>query len=249
MFFVFGVNAQDSLCIYKLNGESYIKSGTNYKRIKKGNFIKNGSTVVLKHSSNFTAISYDGLVYKLNKSGNYDYKDILQLNEFKTKSGLTSKYFKLIWTQLTQKEETKTIIGGVFRGESLMLFPLDSSKIVGSKITLKWQTEDEVDNYYIFLKEKNTDKILKYSTNGSELTIYKDYEFLSQGNTYYWAVTTIEFPNLKNIPFFEFQYIDREEYNLEKNKYEVFIDDLKMLGLDKMEIDNLICKTYSLCKN
>ena len=142
----------------------------------------------------------------------------------------------------------KALIAGVFRGETLMNYPLDKSKIASSKITFEWDLEESEKLCYIFVKNLITDEILKIETNGSQLSLYNDNPIFNDNAIFEWAVTTEAFPNLDNIPFFSFELIDRTTYESLKTEYSDFIKDLKTLGHSEKEISNVLCETYGLCK-
>ena len=129
-----------------------------------------------------------------------------------------------------------------------MLYPADSSSIAGSKLTFQWKTEEDVAKYYVFVRNIETNDIIKIGTNGSEITLYQDLSIFSEGVTFQWAVATTEFPNLDNIPFSTFDLIDRNEYYKRISTYHNLSADLKELGLSNSEIEKSFCETYGICK-
>lgn len=239
---------QDSLCVFNLKGTAYSKTSKKIEPITKGVFINKAEIILLSESSELIAINAKGDAFKVDKTGEYKFNNILSKPVIKNTQGLTKKYFKIIWDQLLKKKSGKTVIGGVFRGDVLMDFPKDSIKWAGSKITFKWKTIEDTSQYYLFVKNLKTDQILKLATNGNELALYKTNAFFSEGNIFQWAVTTIEFPNLKNIPFYTLEYIDKATYETEKAKYTILIKDLKLLGLSSSEIEDSLCESYGICK-
>ena len=196
------VNAQDSLCVFKIDGVALAKFDNAKKPIKKGDFLDEKNTVYLTSPSHLTLINSNGEAFKLADVGAYSYNDILKNKHVENQKSLTSKYFKMIWKELTNKDAGKTIIGGVFRGDVLMQFPKDSAMVASSKLTLKWRTETDSTEYFVFIKNKETDQILKLATNGSEISVYKNQGFFTEGEDLQWTVSTSEFPNLKNAIFF-----------------------------------------------
>ncbi|BAO74636.1 hypothetical protein WPG_0406 [Winogradskyella sp. PG-2] len=204
--------------------------------------------MLVNESTKITAINSKGEAFQISKSGEYNYNKILEHNVLKNAKGLTSKYFKLIWDELLKKNSGKTIIGGVFRGDLLMQSPIDSTMLASSKLTFKWTTDKDTPQYYLFIKNIETEEIFKFATNGSELSLYKDHSIFSQGVSFQWSVSISEFPNLKNIPFYSFTLIDRVEYESIKTSYKDLINDLKTLGFNESEIENSLCETYGICK-
>lgn len=246
--FTISLSAQDSLCVFNVKGSAYSKIKSELKPITKGMFITEKSTLLVNESSEITTINSEGNAYQIKNAGEYKYNNILEHHTLEKAKGLTSKYFKLIWDELLKKNSGKTIIGGVFRGDVLMQFPADSSKLASSKLTFTWKTEDEVKQYYVFIKNIETEESLKFGTNGSELSLFKDHALFSEGDQFEWSVSTNEFPNLKNISFYSFTIIDRSDYDNIKSSYNDLIADLETLGLSRSEVEHIICETYRLCK-
>jgi len=240
--------AQDTLYVYKTKGTSLLEINKKQSTLKKGHSIDNKSIVKVLPNSEFTSIDSNGNVYMVNTNGTYNFNHLLNLKTKKKTSSFTSKYFKHIWEELKHTDTNKTLIAGVFRGEILMQFPRDGSKIASSKINFKWEVNDETSFYYLFIKEILTDEIVKIETNGSQIALYDDNSIFNDSDTFEWAVTTDAFPNLDNIPFFKFQLIDRNTYEELKVSYSKFIIDLKTLGHSKKEIESILCETYGLCK-
>jgi hypothetical protein len=241
------LKAQDSLCVFNIKGSAYNKISNGIKVVTKGSFITSKTTLIVSEFTKIVAINSIGDAYKIEADGNYNFDEIIMCKMNASKN-LTTKYFKLIWSEFTKKKSNKTIIGGVFRGNFLMEYPKDSVKWASSKITLQWKTEREISEYFVFVRNLKTNKILKLSTNGSQLSLYNNLNIFSEGTQYEWVVTTQEFPNLKNTPFFNFTLIDRNAYVDLTLNYTDLIKDLEGLGFTKTEIETLICDTYGLCK-
>jgi len=239
--------AQDSLCVFNINGSVYAQTAGSLLPISKGMFLNKSTKVMLGESSGITAINDEGSAYQIKTAGEYKYASILRQKALKDSEGLSSKYFKFIWNEMAGKGSKETVIGGVFRGEVLMMSPVDSAKIANSKITFKWQEEIEAEVYYLFIRNVDSDEIIKLATSGTELSIYLDSN-IDIENTIEWSVATTEFPNLKNIPFYTISLIDRNEFYHYLKDFEDLISDLKILGLSKNQIEKTICQTYGICK-
>ena len=246
--FVSILNSQDSLCVFNVKGTAYCKLSNALKPLTKGSFIPKSSNIILAESAEITAIDSKGIAFKVDKAGEYKFNKILQHKAIKNAQGLTTKYLKLIWDELTNKGSGKTIIGGVYRGGILMEFPKDSTKTASSKLVFSWKEHNEDANYYVFIRNIETVEVHKFSTNGTSLTLYNENPIFYEGNEFEWAVSTEEFPNLKNIPFYSFTLIERAEYEAFRSKIKEVINDLKTLGLTDAEIEVSICETYGICK-
>jgi len=242
------VFAQDTLFVYKAKGTSLLEIETHKSAIKKGDLIQKTAIVNLLPNAQITTIDNTGNVYLIDIAGTYSFKNILNFKEINRKTNFTADYFKYIWTELRNKKNGKTLIAGVFRGTTLMRFPLDSSKIASSKITLKWDVIENENRYHVFIKNTKTGDIDHFETNGSQLALFNDNPIFNEGNNFKWTVTTDAFPNLKNIPFYSFQRIDRNDYEGLKLTFKDFINDLKAIGLKDIEITKILCETYGICK-
>ncbi len=204
---------QDSLCVFKIEGSAFIKMQSELSQVKKGNFLNNIGEILLQDQSHVTAIDNAGRVYQLNESGAYKYSELLKNRIDNNKSNFTKEYFKIIWDELIHRNKEKTIIGGVFRGDVLMTFPKDSMQLASSKISFEWQQMDTTEMYYVFIRNVNTDIIIKIETNGSTLSFSKNNPMFNGGSAFEWAVTTDALTKIKNIPFFKFSLIERECMN------------------------------------
>jgi hypothetical protein len=238
---------QDSLCVFNIKGNAYTKINNTINPVKKGSFINSESILVVDTSTKITAINSNGDVFKIQEEGIYNFPQIIKF-KIKDSKNLTVKYFKLIWDEFMNNKANKTEIGGVFRGDVLMKYPLDHIQWASSKLTFNWKTKSETSSYFLFIRNVKTGEILKISTDGTQMTLYKDQHIFSQGNEFEWSVSSTEFPNLKNIPFFSFKLIDRKAYTALMTDYKDLIQDLKSLGLSDNEIETSICETYGLCK-
>lgn len=240
--------AQESLCVFKANGVSFFDSNKNKDLIKKGSIISTNDLVKVLPNANFIAIDNKGMAYEIDIDGTYRISDLLKFIVKQSNSNFTISYFKHIWAELLNKRDNKVLITGVYRGESLMLSPKDSCKIVNSKITFKWRLKDNNALSYVFIKNIATDELLKIEANGTQLGLYNNNPIFYNGTAFKWAVTDNAFPNLNNIPFYGFNVIEKETYEVLKLGYKDFITDLKTLGTTDTEIETIICEQFSLCK-
>lgn len=244
LFFVQVSYAQESLCVYKVSGIVTLNKKT--KSLSKGSLINKTDVVKLSAKSKLIAIDDEGSLFELNKLGDYAFSSILKNKKATEKSGLTSKYFKFVWSELTHKKEENKSIAGVFRGNVLMKYPPENTSLAGQKIVLKWDGDTQT-SYYLFVRNVTDDSLLKLETNGNQIALYSDSEIFKNGTTFEWTVSTEEFPNIKNIPFYRFITISYSEYSDEIKKHQPLIEELQELGLNENEISYEICKNSRLC--
>lgn len=239
--------AQEPLCVFKATAEIF-SSNSPSKPLHKGTLVNNKDVVTLQKGSSLSLINKKGELYKVDLAGNYSYNQLLMHKVDNEKSSLTSKYLEYLWEEMTHGAGSETIIGGVFRGENLMIYPVDSALVASSKITFEWETDSLNTSYYIFIRNFKTETMLKMETNGSMLSLFKDNPIFSEGNDFEWYVDSEAFPNLDNKTFYSFSLIDRNTYQNKKEEYKDFISDLKDTGLTDQEIEAILCETYGLCK-
>lgn len=238
--------AQESLCVYKASGFSNTEIQPQFP-LKKGDLVSKADKVIVTKGSSLTLIDKSGHVYTVKKAGAFSFKELLLHKETSEKTSVTAGYFKYVWEELTGSGKSETVIGGVFRGEKRMLFPIDSSKIASHQLSFKWKTDSLHTSYFLFIKNLETDTLLKLETNGSQISLFSDNPIFNTGKTFEWTVSTKAFPNLKNSLFYGFEVLDKEAFKIEKSNYRDLISGLEKLGLEASEIDQILCETYGLC--
>lgn len=242
------ISAQDSLCVFKVNGSVISKTINTIKQLTKGDYLNNSSKVTMGPEAYILAIDKQGHAYTLNKKGSYKFSQILENRKNDEKSSLTSKYFKIVWNEILNKSPQKTIVGGVFRGKDILLFPRDGIKVVRSKLHFEWKSVNNNSSYFLFIRNLETDELLKISTNGTELTFYDDQHFLKNNVDFEWTVSVDAFPKLKNLPFKKFHLISDEEYRSWLLTQSEIILELKSLGMIEKDIVNALSETYGIYK-
>ena len=242
------VFAQDSLCVFKTKGVVLMEFLHQKKPLSKGDFIPQKSTLSVLSNSEITVLDANGNVFFIDKAGNYTFKNLITFKDKTQNSSVTTNYFKYIWNELVGKNSKTAIIAGVYRGEILMKYPKDSSQIYNSKITFTWDFDENENLYYVFLKNVITQKIIKIETNGSQLSLFDKNPIFEGGDSFEWMVSSDEFPNLKNIHFYQFKIINRHTYKEKKRAFTHFIKDLKQIGTQEAEIETILCERFYLCK-
>ena len=239
------ISAQDSLYVYRVNGSVYKNNDT--KTLRKGNLIYKKDILILSENSQLIAIDNIGSIFEINKKGKYTYSRLLKNIKETETSGLTTKYFKFIWSELAHEKEKKTTIAGVFRGPVLMKYPPDKAFVSFEILHFKWQ-DDKQPMHYIFIHNIKEDITTKFETKAQDYFLYPDNDIFKNSKEYEWTVTTDGFPNLKNIPFYHFTILKSLEYLEMIKNYQPLIDQLKTLGLSNEEIEQTICDSYGVCK-
>ncbi|WP_445908660.1 hypothetical protein [Yeosuana sp.] len=236
--------AQESLCVYKVNGTVTLNKKT--KSLSKGMLIQKKDNIKLSSKSKLILIDDKGSVFALNKPGSYTFKTILTSKKNTESSALTAKYFSFIWSELTNEKKEKKAIAGVFRGNVLMKYPPNNASIEGLKIIFKWENDLET-SQYLFICNLEDKLLLKIETKSNEMGFYLDNEIFENEKNLKWVVTNEEFPNLKNIPFYSFKTLTYDEYEQIIKEHQSLIDELNSLGLTQQEINEAFCEFYGIC--
>lgn len=244
LFFLlpFWLFAQKPLFVFNTKGQIYNSQNV---AVKKGEAISESDKLRLNANASLVCMDSNGAVYYLNKKGTYSYKEILK-NRQKGNSGISFSYFKYLWNEFFDVQDKKPLIAGVFRGDILMEYPADSTIVSCKNLRLKWKSEADTKDYYLFLKAKDSEEeFVRYFVSN---TSYVLTDQLAEGSTYYWAVSTNPYPNLKNIPVHSFYTISEASFKMENKKLDNLKKDLFNIGLSVYEVREIICKTYKYCE-
>ncbi|WP_460218414.1 hypothetical protein [Psychroserpens sp. MEBiC05023] len=243
------LNAQDSLCVFKIKGVAFSKIDTLYKPLKQGTYILKHHIISLESNTSLIAINNKGNAFQINSVGDYDFLSILKHKSNIQQANLTKEYFKLVWDEITNQNSNTTIIGGVHRGETRMAYPFSNSKIVDNIIQFKWEIDSINPTSYFFLRQKDSHELLlKIATKSTSISFYEENNIFQLGIEYEWSISNDEYPDVNNLPFYSFKIITRKDYEKEKLTYTSLIKDLKTLKLSEEDIDSILCETYRICK-
>lgn len=244
--FSLSATAQDSLYVYKTKGIVLQGKLNDRTRLQKGTLILPTTRIELQAQASLEAINKKGDLFSTADPGVYSQAMLLKRKSKIYPQNLTANYFKYIWSELVSAQKAPTQLGGVFRGNSLMQFPKDSTQITSSHIELRWELESSTDDYFVFIRETGSEDYLKMETNGDRLVLYEN-PFFEAGKSYEWAVTTEAFPNLNNLQFFRFSIITKQQYAELKEVLVAQLQNPELNKLSKKELQILLCENYNLC--
>src|SRR5690606_33545669 len=203
--------AQESLCVYKASGFSNTEIQPQFS-LKKGALVSKADKVTITKGSSLTLIDKSGHVYTVKEAGAFSFKELLSHKETSEKTSVTAGYFKYVWEELTNSGKSKTVIGGVFRGEKLMLFPIDSSKIVSHQLSFKWKTDSLHTSYFLFIKYLKLFALLKLRKVGSEISLVSEHPKFNPYESFECTVSTKANPNVVNSVSYSFVILDNESF-------------------------------------
>ena len=233
--------AQDILLVYGSNNVM-----RKDKPLQKGQYITQKDKFYLKKNAYLFAINDHGELYKINGDGKFSYRDVVAARQH-YKNSFTQDFFKLVWAEMTHKPKDGTVIAGVFRGDVLMRYPCEHAKVSEAKVSLEWQPVGTDSTYYVFLRDKKSEKYVKLEVKGSQIAFYEGSGIFNAGHEYEWAVVRDAFPNLKNLMFYGFSVISRGDYDVLKSRLELLELELKDLQIGKEAILSASHTIYGRC--
>ena len=214
--------------------------------IKKGDYITH-ETISIAQKDTLIIIDDKGFLYQLDKSKSYVYKQLKNFKKQDIKEGLSEKYFSYVWKQMKNKNQTKHHTGNIYR-EGLIDFlqyPSDSLSIYKDYITFEWRDHPDKEYAYFFLKNMQTEELVKFKVEGNSITLYADHVLLKKGGDYLWGVAYDKFPDFNQVKFRYFKYLDSLQFGKYKEEYELLITELKSIGLSKEELRSFLSIYYN----
>jgi len=239
-FTAFAINIsfsqQDVLYVSKIKG-TILLGIQNPLALKQGDELKPNDQFTVMANSSFQAIDKNGHVYNHDKVGAYSYTNLVTHSKYKT-DNLTKSYFKFVWKKISGQKDSKPVIAGVFRGDVKPLQPENNTVVTGFKISFKW--EGSKSKTIIFIKNIETNEILKTAVFGNSFEVFTNSTFFKSGTQYQFAVSSQEFADTDNLSFFNFNYIPTKIYNELAYKKQSLVDTLRQLNYSKNEIANAL---------
>ncbi len=253
LFFVMQhTSAQQDFLVYNLSGEPYFLKNDSIESITKGSLIDRNTLIVMHMNDKLHYYNDKGEVFELNEKGEYTYRTLKKISAVKDNSTLTGNGFRYLWKELTGNMATRNDKSGVvYRGDDIVLMrhPADSIRIHYSEIKFEWDSiKGKTKDYYLILKDVDTDKTIKIGTLGTSISLFVDGTILKEGGNYKWAIVETKFPNDNKTIFYNFKILTKSEFEaLQKNEIKEISNFLVKLGLSKKEIRKNICQDYNIC--
>lgn len=245
-FYVLGSSAQDNLMVFKVEGTPVLKIDKTTKSLSKGSPITTNSTVSIKANDKLIFINEDGYCFEIKEIGDYSYAAIKKIPATVDNSSFTKNYLSYVWSQFSKNTTNPSKTGVVYRNDHLILLqPSDSVKIYIPEIKFVWNLES--DEKYFFLKEMETDQLVKFGVMGNNFTLFVDDQLLKKGKNYLWAVSETKFPDLDALIFYNFSLLSNEEFKAMEPDINLFKKDLQKLGFTASEIKIMLCNDYKIC--
>ena len=243
----FAANAQE-YAVFKTSGTPNLVAGTSTTPISKGSILTTGS-VSLAQQDAIVMLNNKGDVFEINAPGNYTVAAIANHKKTAEEENFSSQYFSYVWRQMSSKSATKTHTGNIYRDAFLnvLILPVDSASVYKNEVVFTWEKLKNTDQYYFFLKNKETKTVSKMKVNGNSLTLYPGSNLLQKGNTYYWGIATIEYPDFTKIKMNQLNYLNEEQFKSKKEEFAKIIESLKAMGFKNAEIEAQMCQYRKLC--
>ncbi len=245
-FCALDISAQDKLMVFKVEGTPVLKIDKTTKSLSKGSPIVLNSVVSVKANDQLLLINDAGYCFEIKKTGDYSYADIKKIPASVDNSSFTKKYLSYVWNQFAKNTANPSKTGVVYRNDNLILLqPSDSVKIYFPEIKFVWNLDSE--EKYFFLKEMETDHLVKFGVMGKNLTLFVDDQLLKKGKSYQWAVSETKFPDMDALTFYNFSLLSNDEFKALEPDIDLFKRDLAALGFSTSEIKIMLCNDYKIC--
>ncbi|RLD43998.1 MAG: hypothetical protein DRI86_08580 [Bacteroidetes bacterium] len=186
LFCSFVVNAQSNQELLFFNSNGYVqlvREDTIIKNIQGEKFLQNDLLRII--SGDATIINLNNKRVTIEKSGNYNYNDVLALMQH-TESSLSNKYFVYVWDKMSDHKKNINKPGGVIRGDGFITFPMDSVIILSDTVRFCINNESGGD-YQLIIKSDNHN-IIKQNPIGENITL--NIRDINEGKPgkYYWEI-------------------------------------------------------------
>lgn len=181
---IFAIETSNSFKVFYVKGDVY----KNAVSVKKGSKIENNDEIIISNGE-VTLLTPNENILKIDKSGTYTFSKLVELQN-NLETSISSEYFAFIWDNLTKdKEDENNIHGGVYRGNTLMILPLNSTLLVDNEINFSWHKGIKTKNYYFIILNNKKERIITIKSQDTSISILPYYSALNRGIKYYWCAT------------------------------------------------------------
>ena len=254
LIFAFTLNlfSQDQFYVNKFEGIPYLEINDSIKPITRGMLIKKEALLTLNNNDVVHFINKEGNEYILDEIGSYSHSKLLEVPVIEATKPYMKTFLSYTWRKFTNRVvDNRSRSGVVFRGDEalLMLYPVDSAKVIGAEVSFKWnKKEGKEKNYYLILKDINTNKTTILGTPATSLTILVNDSLLKADHSYEWAITENKYQSLKKTTFYSFHLMTEAEFKSLNKDIKPIIAYLKQEGLSRSEIRTTLCEVYKICQ-
>jgi hypothetical protein len=208
-FVLFSITAytQSKLVVYQVKGNVKLKQ-TN-KQLYTGGLLHTNSTIIVNNGSAII-LDENSNMYKVFEDGIFNFNDIKKKKLVSNSKSVSKRYLSYVYKKFLNKEEKKSIYGGVFRGNSILNSPDNFSYYTSNSfVAFNWKSTGEKEFYVWILNAKNNKIVgkykLEYANSLSLLLPFKK-------GVYKWTVTTEN--TLENIKGFNlFEIVKQKEFD------------------------------------
>lgn len=241
------VFAQDNYYVFKTEGTPLVKTSSTVKPLYKANAVSSIMTVVLNRGDVLQYINEEGNLYRLDIAGSYKYPSLKNFKQTDNNTSVTKKYFKYVWESINNELSSQSEGGAVVRSENRVLkSPVNGVKVIIKTVKFKWNDSNKKQMSYLFLKEIETNNVIKLGTEDNKLTLFVDSYILKPKTSYQWAVSGNKTTKHNDLEFQDFKVASSEEaknyaYTIKKLSIE-----LKKMGFKDKFIKKRIIEDYNI---
>lgn len=145
-----------SFKVFYSQGSTFLLTGNKKTAVLKDMLIGESQSISIDKNASLILISPDGIAFPLTVAGKYTYAKLLSILSLIDK-GLSYKYLTYVVHEMTESHEAKKdkVIGGVFRGEMLLRFPVDSCLVIRDTIKFSWLSGVSSPLLFLNISDKN----------------------------------------------------------------------------------------------
>jgi hypothetical protein len=251
VFLSLNVSAQSDFYVNTFEGIPYLEVNDSIKPITKGFPINKNGVLTLNDDDVVHFINEEGKEHVINNPGKYPYSKLLEVPAIESSSSFATTYISYVWKKFRNNGiDPRSRSGYVVRGDDVLLmqYPVDSAKVFGAEVSFKWfEIKDKEKNYYLVLKDSETDKMTIIGTPATSLELLVDENVLKAGHQYEWAITETKYPTKDKTTFYSFSLMKDTDLKAINVEIKTIISYLKQQGLNRSDIQKALCEAYKIC--
>lgn len=241
---------QQEFIVHRVKGEPYLEVNDSIKSVTKGSILNANTFLKMNRDDVVNFVDENGDMFQLIKTGTYSYKDLKEIPAVENNSSFLRNSLSYLWKEFTNTMPARNNKSGVvYRGDEIIqiLYPKDSSSIIGNEVRFAWKPiKNKEKDYYFMLRDIETGLITTIGTPSTSVSITVDNNLLILGKQYEWTVTETKYPD-SNIPFYHFNLLTEKEIKDKQKEIKQIMSFLKQQGYNSIEIREVIFQDFKIC--
>jgi hypothetical protein len=186
-----------SACVLTAVGNSY-KAGRIL--LKPRSFILREDSIIVTKGAVLSILGDDNTYIVINQIGKYKYSELKKHFDMKP-TGISERFFKLIWNGLFKSASEQRISKGEVIGNAFgatikgscddLIEPVNNFMLSRDTILFRWKSTEDAETYKFTLKNEKQDELINLITHDTVLTLLKRGLLINSSTTYYWNLTPV----------------------------------------------------------